>query len=388
MSENLLDFLNIVASSGAKEVEEALKSKNPEYTVAQINAVASSTSGHCLLYAAANNTSETLLVLLDDERVDISLTTSNKSGPFHMAANSTATASMKVLCTHERTKGLINQKDKFGDTALHICAANGSKKAAECALILLDAGADITLSDNSSRGPLDVAKQNGEGFLVKTLEDWIEKASDEVKGKVSALSKKAESEQKKVIDDLVGRTSPMANVFMKSNAGALRSKLKKTETVEKHIFNASGNKVLDKVQSTAQTIGKKALSKVIEHDVTVEELRVLLEKNEVDIVGKDYFNLNALHKFSSWQRSDLIELVIQEYKNQNKLNEKGGEVEFTPLHYCVDNAKPSLSVVELLINAGADPQAVSKAGTTVLSLFEKKFKGSEEQKQNFISLLK
>ena len=81
--------------------------------------------------------------------------------------------------------------------------------------------------------------------------------------------------------------------------------------------------------------GKPALSKLVEHPGDPAEVRRLLEAGEVSPHGADLFGHTALHKFSSWDKVDLVDLVLP-YLDAEMCNVRAGQDKLTPLHACVD----------------------------------------------------
>lgn len=94
-----------------------------------------------------------------------------------------------------------------------------------------------------------------------------------------------------------------------------------------------------------------------------KELKELFEKinstpdfSYVDFKDIDTTNAlgeNALHITASWGDVDAVKLLIEAGININK----AGEYDYTPLHYsCMHGHK---EVVEILLNAGANPYALT-----------------------------
>ena len=81
--------------------------------------------------------------------------------------------------------------------------------------------------------------------------------------------------------------------------------------------------------------GKPALSKLVEYPGDPAEVKRLLEAGEVSPHGADLFGLTALHKFSSWDKVDLIGLLLP-YLDAEMCNVRAGRDKLTPLHACVD----------------------------------------------------
>ena len=78
-------------------------------------------------YACLNDDKNLLTILLADERVDIGLRTPNQDTCFHLAALYSSLQALAILKEDGRSKHFINAQNKFGETALHLCAGSGDK---------------------------------------------------------------------------------------------------------------------------------------------------------------------------------------------------------------------------------------------------------------------
>lgn len=78
-----------------------------------------------------------------------------------------------------------------------------------------------------------------------------------------------------------------------------------------------------------------ALSKLVEYPGDPAEVARLLETGEVNPSGADLFGLTALHKFSSWDKLDLLDLLLP-HLDAEQCNARAGPVKLTALHVCVD----------------------------------------------------
>ena len=99
--------------------------------------------------------------------------------------------------------------------------------------------------------------------------------------------------------------------------------------------SAPGSSAQQPAPQRAARGGKPALSKLVEYPGDVAEVRRLLEAGEVCAHGTDLFGLTALHKFCSWDKVDLIELLLP-YLDAEMCNVRAGQDKLTPLHACVD----------------------------------------------------
>mmetsp|Transcript_27652 Transcript_27652/g.46830 ORF Transcript_27652/g.46830 Transcript_27652/m.46830 type:complete len:339 (+) Transcript_27652:82-1098(+) len=79
---------------------------------------------------------------------------------------------------------------------------------------------------------------------------------------------------------------------------------------------------------------KKALSKHIEYPGDLEFIQKALDSKEFDLAGKDMFGLTALHKFASWNKTDLIE-AIAPHLTGPQFNQQTPKEKDTALHLAV-----------------------------------------------------
>src|SRR5690606_12695686 len=116
-----------------------------------------------LHYACLNDDVNLLPLLLADARVDLGKTTPNEECVFHLASlyNSMQAINLLIAKKEVMDLNLINLKNKFEETPLHLCAGTGNKASGKTALILMRNGASVTAIDKWNRGPLDVAIFNG-----------------------------------------------------------------------------------------------------------------------------------------------------------------------------------------------------------------------------------
>ncbi|CAE8629004.1 unnamed protein product [Polarella glacialis] len=74
---------------------------------------------------------------------------------------------------------LLDVQDSEGNTALHACAAAGSL---DCAVLLMRSGADVTVTNNRSQSPLDIARVRGTDLSNNHNPELMQMLKDANKG--------------------------------------------------------------------------------------------------------------------------------------------------------------------------------------------------------------
>lgn len=327
-------FVDAAACGDLEDVKRMLATS--ETTAEQVNAI-DKDGRSALHYACLNDDIPLLKVMLEDSRTDIGLTTPKGEGIFHMAGLYASLEALKILFTDKRASKYVNSQNKFGETPLHLCAGSGDKGAAKAAKLLLEAGASLTRVDKWQRGPLDVAKDNAENALVGVFTGWLESQSPEMQKKVEEVSVAALKEKNKVVAPNKENRAQLQKTFLQlGGIGAnLKANLKKVEVKEKTMFAAGEGKVTTKKATTGMATGK-VLSKLIDFPGDVNEITKLLADPKVDPAGNDAFGLPALHKFASWNKTELIDLILPKLtKEQINYQDKDGK---TALHWACEMA--------------------------------------------------
>ena len=120
--------------------------------------------------------------------------------------------------------------------------------------------------------------------------------------------------------------------FQNDLLGAVKRRPKcLAEIHEKHIFNENiknkeqssnilncensevNNELKENIVSSAPCPALTPLSKLVEFPGDINTIRSMLEDGlpcAVDAAGKDMFGLTALHKFASWNKTDIIEVIL------------------------------------------------------------------------------
>ena len=214
--------------------------------------------------------------------------------------------------------------------------------------------------------------------MVKTLTTYLQE-NPAVKLKVDEITKSYKEEsQKPVYNDEANKIAKKA--ILGSLGGGLGGgllggiggiKLKKVETKEKTMFSKSEGKVgsagAGSKTATSLSDGRKALSKLVDFPGDVDEItRHLDDPSSVDPDGPDAYGLCAIHKFASWNKTVLLDLLLPKL-SPGGIDRKDKEGK-TALHWAVEMA--SVAAVKSLVKNGADAEAKDGKGRTVMYILE------------------
>lgn len=322
-------------------------------------------------YACLNDDVPLLTILMADDRVDVCLTSPKGDTGLHMASLYAALEAMAML--HADGRVALGAKNNYGETPLHLCAGSGDKGAGKAAALLLQWGAPLDVVDKWGRGPVDVSRDNGENPLLAVFTAHLAKpenaahrtAVDDV---TAAYAAATEAHTREVAQAAAQKSRvAAANIF-----GALGGvKLKKTATVERTMFRPSegqGSGTGGDADAGAGAGDKrKALSKLIDFPGDVAEVTRHLENSaEVDPAGSDAYGLTALHKFASWNKTMLMELLLP-HLTPEQLEARCPDGK-TALHWAVEMA--AVASVKLLLESGADRAAADGKGRTVAYILD------------------
>lgn len=299
-------------------------------------------------YSCLNDDVRLMEVLLNDERIDVDQRTPKGDSGVHLAALYSSLRSLERLLKDPRGAKLINAKNNFKETPLHLCAGSGDKGASKTAKMLLSAGASLLEKDQWGRGPRDVSVDNAENPLTVVFKEYLEGQSPELREKVEALSKEYQDSQKEKPVVNSNLRSQKANMLAAGLGGALKrlKKVDKKDQKVKHMFTAAEGKVTDKPKGKDLRFARKVLSKLVDFPGDVEEIRKYLADPNIDAGGKDAYGLTALHKFASWNKVELLEMLVPKL-NEAELNAQDPDGK-TALHWACEMA--SVAAVTFLVN--------------------------------------
>lgn len=128
--------------------------------------------------------------------------------------------------------------------------------------------------------------------------------------------------------------------------GALKGLKPVKDQKIKHMFTAAEGKVTDKPKGKDLRFARKVLSKLVDFPGDIEEIRKYLADPNIDAGGKDAYGLTALHKFASWNKVELLELLVPKL-SEPELNAQDPDGK-TALHWACEMA--SVAAVTFLVN--------------------------------------
>mmetsp|Transcript_2025 Transcript_2025/g.2890 ORF Transcript_2025/g.2890 Transcript_2025/m.2890 type:complete len:415 (+) Transcript_2025:27-1271(+) len=279
----------------------------------------------------------------------------------------------------QNSKNLIDCKNEWGETAMHLAAAAGFVDVIK---ELVHAKASVDASDKWGRSPLKVASESGESSAVSCLESLGAKLEPKAEATtlplsipqpppmfpkslpsvpVSAKSNVPNGKPKATMrslftDEFKKRAARMAKQRKSREKKQQKSVLKNVESAKKRkptfkpLVNGS----------------PPALSKLVEYPGDVEAVKRLLKEKKANPTGKDMYGLTALHKFASWDKVDLVEAILP-YLSKEDINSQRSSDGSTCLHLAISmGAKRTLN--KLLNNPLVDIDVKNKKGESAWDL--------------------
>jgi hypothetical protein len=161
--------------------------------------------------------------------------------------------------------------------------------------------------------------ENGENAIVGVIKECLDAGDPKLKSDVEAMRAEFLEEKNKVAPVSVTAMSAQKNMFAQMGGLGLGGlKLKKVKVVEKTMFTKAAGTVSAGAQTDAKSNGK-VLSKLIDFPGDYEEIKKYLADDKVDAGGKDAYGLTALMKFSSWNKTELMDLLLP-HLSQDEIN--------------------------------------------------------------------
>lgn len=358
-------FVDAAACGDLKGIEALLADAST--TAAQVNRL-DKDGRSAFHYSCLNDDLPLLRVLLGDGRVDVELRSPKGDTCMHLASLYACLEVLKVLFQNPRTAQLLDAQNQFGETPLHLCAGSGDKGAVRAAELLLHANAKLTLVDKWERDPLSVAKDNGENALVDVFQRFLSTQPAEVQTAVARLGAHylANVKFNKPEINSEQKANQAKSIF--AGLGAV-GQLKKVVVQEKTMFAQSEGKVGGAAQGkdAANTSGRRILSKLVDFPGDVAEITALVNGGQVDLGGQDAYGLTALAKFASWNKTELMDLLLPKLSRQEvNFQDREGK---TALHWAVEMA--AVGAVSRLVESDlVDPSLADAKGRTPLMILD------------------
>mmetsp|Transcript_3278 Transcript_3278/g.5105 ORF Transcript_3278/g.5105 Transcript_3278/m.5105 type:complete len:353 (-) Transcript_3278:33-1091(-) len=316
----------------------------------------------------------------------------------HIATASNSIRVTRYLVDNIQDLKFFDEGNKWGETALHVAAAAGNADIVE---ILLKRGVDYKLRDNWKRSAYKVAMENGYDNVTKVFHVYITDTdiatycstdgdsiddddgnphypnSHHYKNEMNKLL--GEEFRKKILEAKASsKTVPVVkekHIFSSLHSVSKADCIPQPNVDERNIHEsdciARENSVMTSPVSLSlhHSVSSRvtALSKYIEYPGDPDVVANLLLRNDIDPVGCDMTGYSALHKFCSYDKVDLIELLLPYISDTDIMAPASNKEGYTCLHVCVDMcAWNALSY--MLKTRRVDKAAKDKLGRTFIDL--------------------
>lgn len=279
--------------------------------------------------------------------------------------------SIKELFQHDEI--FFNAQTAWGETALHLAAGIGN---IEITRYLLEMNVDQGIKDQWGRTAADIAQETGHSDLFQ-----------KTALSSSNLTPPEDNKSTNVPSVISAPKMMISNEFM----AALKKKQQstsgesKTTVVVKSIFSEAKENIQSSTCSDkTQTINKiTAISKLLEYPGNPDQLSFYCaheNHDKYDVNGKDMYGLAAIHKISSWNKVDLLDIILRHDLINVNLAAAPSQSNFTALHFAIENSAIN-TFRRLLEQKEIQIDLLDKKGRTPLQLAE------ELKVQDFIDLL-
>jgi hypothetical protein len=174
-----------------------------------------------------------------------------------------------------------------------------------------------------------IALQCGHSSCVEIL-CFHDESTEEVEERYPSLSE----EEKKKHGAIFGALTKEFLEIRNSRVEAARQ----AEINEQHIFTSGSVKVA-LVPPPSISAPLPALSKFVEYPGDPIQIAALLSEGKVNPGGKDMLGYSALHKFVSWDKVDLLELLCPHLSPSQIMLPAGGVSDpnqYSCLHLCIE----------------------------------------------------
>ena len=221
---------------------------------------------------------------------------------------------LEYPATPEMRSKIVNAKDQNGNTALHVAT---DEEFHEIALLLLELGADVNVTNNDNKTPLEIAARINAQRLIKA---FLEKGADIF------------------ITSNFWQQTALHYAVTNRDIKTLQMIL---EHLHKHLSSEIAKRYINQPDSTGQT----ALHHSLELNLPIYEKLLIDHGAQIDV--PDHNGQTLLHKATLQNDTKLVLLLLQKNANVNAQDASGK----TPLHIAAENEHHNLE--ELLIDHGA-----------------------------------
>jgi ankyrin repeat protein len=307
-------------------------------------------------------------LLLADSRTDTAARARFGMNPLHQAAASNAVGALAALLAHVELEQ-VNAPNEWGESPLHLASAAGHRSAVR---LLLSHGAEPERVDRWGRTAWHVAAESGithpellglPRHVPHTLDPTTLVHPPPEDGSAAGPdAAKQAAQREEVVRRLALGTGVGVGLLHPAGHTRRATTSISAQAAAASAPDGSGAGVAAVAPRAAES--RPALSKWCEFPGDEAEIGRLLESGEVQPAGRDLFGLSALHKFSSWDRVELIELLLPRLQ-QGEVNLRAGPANArgTPLHLAAESG--AVRAVDVLLRQpGVDPLARDDKGRT------------------------
>lgn len=249
---------------------------------------------------------------------------------------------------------LINLGNEWDETCLHIAAANCN---ADIIKLLLAGGASPLALDLWKRTPYIVALEVGR------LEDVLVLLRNEISASLLNVQDKSISiaiDSKKAVKDQIAKDFLAAVEKRKERVfSSLRSS-------PSDIISVKKPSEVPRSSAPGHQTKMISLSQRVEYPGDIDAVKIMVaQRDHYELNGRDMFGLTALHKFSSWNKVDLIDLLLPllTVDEVNAVSPDG----YSSLHHAVES-RASESIARLLQDDRVDATLINKGGKTAAAM--------------------
>jgi ankyrin repeat protein len=266
-------------------------------------------------------------------------TTAKSKSILHLAVTSSSVRVLRFVLGHPLLNiRIMNQQTQWGETALHIATGIGNLDVVQ---ILLDSGSDEGLKDKWNRTAADIAKETGHDYLfdrttlssklLTTAEEKVSKADNNDNPENGIQRRLISSEFLKAVQS---RKTPESTVLVK-NIFSVQLDTLQHNPQDCPEVSASTTSQQSTIVTTARRV---SISKMVEYPGDPEALQKMTgDPEHYDINGKDFYGLSAIHKIASWNKSDLMEILLASPLLDVNVQATGAtNKRFSALHFAIE----------------------------------------------------